>query len=87
MIKTKFTQSEVWYLLEVLQEKIKWVDYNTLLNEIAIDLNKKFSTIKMTIENIKYITTNRGLEHYSIAQKNAIAEHIENYGPKLFTIL
>ena len=65
MIKTKFTQSEVWYLLEVLQEKIKWVDYNTLLNEIAIDLNKKFSTIKMTIENIKYITTNRGLEHYS----------------------
>lgn len=87
MIKTKFTQSEVWYLLEVLQEKIKWVDYNTLLNEIAIDLDKKFSTIKMTIENIKYITTNRGLENYSIAQKNAIAEHIENYGPKLFTIL
>ena len=82
-----WTKQDVAYVLSELNAKITRMDYDTLITNIANDLDKKISSTKMVISMTMFVQSNgeMGLSHVTEALIQATNEFIDVNGTKLFT--
>ena len=86
MNKTNWTKEMHLKALTQINKEINTKDWNTLLKEVANNIEVKVSSLKMAISNYKFIVLGEGmgLQHYNNKQLEAVNEFIQQHGKKLF---
>ena len=86
-MKKEWSKKDVLYVLTELKSKMAFVDWNEIHKQIADELGTSVASVKMTLQNCRYIAIGEGLENYSETQKDATEQFIEQHTAHFFKLI
>jgi hypothetical protein len=87
IMKKQWNKKDVLYVLTELKTKMSFVDWNEIHKQIANDLGTSVASVKMTLQNCRYIAIGEGLENYSQAQKDATEQFVKEHTNHFFKLI